>query len=184
MDNLNRSPFRGAHVVATLLRASGVIGGVGVVFLIGMFAAFAAGARPAGMALGWVNDVTGVVTLPLALPGMLALHSRIRPHARRTGDALLVLGVGSSGAISVLQLLLVTGVLTFEEEIGPVTVAYLGLGAWVVLTGRIAQRAGIVPGGTRLGVLAAAYAGYPVWAFRVARMLDAQPVMLPEPATA
>lgn len=173
MQSLSARMIREPRFVATGLRASGVVGAVGLGFLIAMFAAFAAGARSAGMTLGWVNDVTGVVTLPLALPGMLALHERIRPHTGPAGDALLVLGVGSAGAIVVLQMLLVTGALEFEQQIGPVTVAYLGLGTWFVITGRIAARDGALPDGTRLGVLAATYAGYPVWAFRLARQLEA-----------
>jgi hypothetical protein len=166
------------RVAAIGLRASGVTGAVGLAFLVGMFTAFAVGARSAGMALGWVNDVTGVVTLPLALPGMLALHARIRPQAGVAGDILLVVGVGSAGAIVVLQLLLVTGVVPFERQIGPVSVAFLALAVWFVVTGRIAARAGIVPGGTRLGLLAASYIGYPVWAFRLARTIEAEPVIL------
>ncbi len=149
-----------------------MIGAVGIAFLVGMFAAFAAGARSTGMALGWINDVTGVVTFPLALPGMFALHARIRPQAGRTGDALLVVAVGAIGASSLLQLLLVTGRLTFEEEIGPVSVALLVLAVWFVATGRTASKAGVLPDGTRLGVLAATYVGYPVWAFRVAAALE------------
>jgi hypothetical protein len=176
--------LRDPRPVATGLRASGVIGAIGLGFLVAMFAAFAAGARSTGMALGWINDVTGVVTLPLALPGVLALHAHTRPSAGRAGDVLLVLGIGSGGAIVALQLLLVTGVLTFEEQIGPVMIAYLGLGTWFVVGGRIAERAGIVRAGTLNGVLAATYAGYPVWAFRLARALEAEPVMLGEPATA
>jgi hypothetical protein len=184
MTSRARNPLLDPRIAAPALRVSGVIGGVGVVFLVAMFAAFGAGARSLGMTLGWINDVTGVVTMPIALPGMLALHERIRPHAGRGGDALLVLGVGSAGAISLLQLLLVTRVLTFEQEVGPVTIAYLGLGVWFVLTGRIAQRQGVLPGGTRLGVFAALLAGYPFWAFRLARMLEAESAPLGESATA
>jgi hypothetical protein len=184
------NPLLDPRIAAIGLRVSGVIGGVGAVFLVGMYAAFASGARNAGMTLGWINDVTGVVTLPLALPAMLSLHRRIRPDAGRSGDALLVLGVGSSAAISFLQLLLVTGVLTFEQEIGPVMVAYLGLGTWFVATGRIARRRGILRGGTRLGIGAALYLGYPVWAFRLARALETEAASpagqgaMIEPATA
>ncbi len=64
------------------------------------------------------------------------------------------------------------------------SVAFLALAAWFVLTGRIAARAGVLPHGTRLGVLAASYVGYPVWAFRLARTLDAEPVTLGEAAAA
>lgn len=163
------------RLAAAGLRASGVIGGVGLGFLIAMYAAFAAGARSTGMTLGWVNDVTGVVTLPLALPGMLALHARLRPHAGAAGDALLVLAIGSSGAIVVLQLLLVTERLTFEQQIVPVMLAYLGLGTWLVATSRLGHRTGVLDFGTGTGILAALYVGYPVWAFRLARQLSGAP---------
>lgn len=172
------------RVAAAGLRASGVVGAVGLGFLVAMYAAFGAGARSAGMTLGWVNDVTGVVTLPLALPGMVALHARIRPRSGAAADALLAIGIGSSGAIVVLQALLVSGVLTFEEQIGPVSLAYLALATWFVGTGRIAARSGLVPGGTRLGVLAALYVGYPLWAFRVARTIEAAPAPLAATTTA
>jgi hypothetical protein len=36
----------------------------------------------------------------------------------------------------------------------------------------MASKAGVLPGGGRLGILAATYAGYPVWAFRLARALE------------
>ena len=178
------NPLRDPHVAVRGLQASGVSGAVGLVFLVGMYAAFAAGARSTGMTLGWINDVSAIVTMPLALPGMLALHTRIRPRAGRAGDALLGLGVGASTAIVILQALLVSGRLPFEQEIGPVTLAYLGLGAWFIATGRIAQDAGILPGGMRLGAAAAVYAGYPVWAFRLARLLDAPAFGLGEEAAA
>ena len=158
-------------MAATTLQASGVIGGVGVVFLIGMFAAFAAGQQALGMRLGFINDLTGVVTLPLAVPAMLVLHDRLRPTAGRTGDALLVLAIGATIAIVVLQVLLVTRVLTFEQQIGPVSIAFLALAVWFIAAGRLAARAGLFPHGTSLGVLAATYVGYPLWAFGLARAL-------------
>ena len=171
------NPLVDPRLAATGLRASSVTGAIGVVCLFAMYAAFGVGARSTALTVGWISDVSGIVTMPLALPGMLALLGR-------AGDALLVLGVGSSAAISVLQLLLVGGALPFEQEIGPVTVAYLCLGAWFVLTGRMAQRDGVLSGGTRLGVLAAAFAGYPVWALRLARALETEPAVAGEAATA
>ena len=81
-----------------------------------------------------------------------------------------------------LQVLLVGEVLTFEEQIGPVSLAFLVLAAWFVLYGRLAARAGVLPGGTRLGLIGASYAGYPVWAFRVARAIEVGPALAHEPA--
>ena len=158
-------------VAATALQVSGVIGGVGLVFLIGMFAAFASGQQSLGMRLGFINDLTGIVTLPLAVPAMLVLHDRLRPTTGRAGDALLVLAIGATIAIVVLQVMLVTRVLTFEQQIGPVSLAFLALAAWFIATGRLATRAGLFPHGTTLGVAAAAYVGYPLWAFKLARAL-------------
>ena len=155
------------RLAALGLRASGVVGAVGLAFLIAMFAAFAGGARSTGMTLGWINDVTGVVTLPLALPGVLVLHGRMRARTGAKGDALLLVGIVA------LQLLLVAGVVTFEETIGPVSLAFLVLAAWFVLHGRELARAGITPGSAKLGLVAATYAGYPVWAFRMARAVEA-----------
>ena len=175
MDDVLPRPVPDVRIAVTGLRASGVIGAIGIAFLVGMFAAFAAGAQSTGMALGWVNDVTGVITFPLALPGMFALHARIRPQSGRTGDALLVLAVATIGASSFLQLLLVTGRISFEDEIGPVSVALLLLAVWFVATGRTASKAGVLPNGTRLGILAATYVGYPIWAFRVAAALETAP---------
>ena len=161
------------RLAALGLRASGVVGAVGLAFLIAMFAAFAGGARSSGMTLGWINDVTGVVTLPLALPGVLVLHGRMRARTGAKGDALLLVGIAAGGTIVALQLVLVAGVLTFEETIGPVSLAFLVLAAWFVLHGRELARAGITPGSAKLGLVAATYAGYPVWAFRMARAVEA-----------
>ena len=54
---------RPARVAATLLLASGLVGGVSLVFLIAMFIAFGAGARSIGMTLGFAigTDEIGIV---------------------------------------------------------------------------------------------------------------------------
>ena len=158
-------------VAATTLQVSGVIGGVGLVFLIGMFAAFAAGQQSLGMRLGFINDLTGVVTLPLAVPAMLVLHDRLRPTAGRAGDALLVLAIGATIAIVAAPGAAGHARADLRAADRPGVVAFLALAAWFIATGRLAARAGLLPHGTRLGVLAATYAGYPLWAFRLARAL-------------
>jgi hypothetical protein len=48
----------------------------------------------------------------------------------------------------------------------------------------VAQRSGILAGGLRPGAFAAVYAGYPLWAFRLARALDVGLDALPESASA
>lgn len=163
---------RTARVAAALLMVSGIVGGVSLVFLIAMFVAFGAGGQSAGMALGFVNDMLGWVSCLLALPAVVAIHALVRRAAPRLSVALLVLGLASFAAIVVLQLLLVTKVLTFEEQIGPVSIAYLALGIWLVTSGYLGSRAGAIPNGARWGLFAAIYIGYPFWAFRTARLID------------
>lgn len=154
------------------LLASGILGGISLLFLIGMFVAFGLGAQSPGMALGWVNDMLGWITCLLALPSVLAIHRLLRPSAPVASLALAVVGTGGFSAIVVLQLLLVTRVLTFEQQIGPVSVAYLVLGVWLVGSGALGSRAGVIPHGARWGLFAALYVGYPFWAIRTARILE------------
>jgi hypothetical protein len=175
-----RPADRPARLAATLLVASGVVGGVSLVFLIAMFAAFAAGAQSTGMTLGFVNDMLGWVSCLLALPAVVAIHALVRRVAPMLSLVLLALGLAAFGAIVVLQLLLVTHILTFEQQIGPVSIAYLALGVWFVLTGRLGSLGATIPHGARWGLFAAVYVGYPFWAVRTARILGRE--HLPEPA--
>jgi hypothetical protein len=163
---------RPARLAAPLLMVSGVVGGISLVFLIAMFVAFGAGAQSAGMTLGFVNDMLGWVSCLLALPAVLAIHVLVRRVAPALSLALLVLGLAAFGAIVVLQLLLVTNVLTFQEQVGPVSIAYLALGVWLVTSGYLGSRAGAIPNGARWGLFAAIYLGFPFWAFRTARLID------------
>jgi len=173
------------RVAAPLLLVTSVLAAVSLAALIAMFAAFAIGARSAGMSVGFVNDVLGLITSVLVLPGVVALHERLGGVSSKRDRALRALGLGSFVAVAGLQALLVTDVLTFEQQVGPVTVAYLGLAVWLIATGRMAARRGLLPGGTRLGVLAAAYVGFPVWAYRIGRLIRGAPGATPalEPAT-
>ena len=102
---------------------------------------------------------------------MGAIHELVRRAAPTLSLVLVVLGLAAFAAIAVLSLLLVTGVLTFEEQIGPVSIAYLGLGAWLVATGHLGSRAGTIPNGARWGLFAALYVGYPFWAVRTSRLI-------------
>ena len=46
-----------------------------------MFAAFAAGAQSTGMTAGWIDDVTGVLSSLLVLPGVVAVSALLGPVA-------------------------------------------------------------------------------------------------------
>jgi hypothetical protein len=170
------SPSGDSRTVRLAVRAatwSAVIGAVGVAFLVAMFAAFAAGATPAGMTLGWINDVLVLVSYLLAAPVVLVLHLLLRRDRAVASTALAVIGIAAIAAIVVLQWLLVIGAMPFEEEVGPVSIALLVFGAWLVLIGLLGRSSGVLPDGVRAGALGATYFGYPIWAIRIARRLGA-----------
>ncbi len=156
-------------VVAQVTLASALLGAIGIVFLVLMFGSFALGARPAAMAFGWINDVLVMVSYLLAAPAAIVLRGILGRYAPIPSALATVVGLASIAAIVVLQFLLVVGVLTFEAEIGPASFAYLGLAAWLVVTGYLGRRSGLQPRGLAMGVLGATYLGYPVWAYWMGR---------------
>jgi hypothetical protein len=149
--------------------ASGVLGALGVAFLVAMAASFAVGATSAGMIFGWTNDVLVMVSYLLTAPAVLALVPLLRPRAPILSAFVAVVGLLSIAGIVFLQLLLVIGVLTFEQQIGSVSIVYIGLAAWFVVTGYLGRVAGVLPNGVRWGILGATYVGYPIWAFWISR---------------
>lgn len=159
------------HLAGRLLLASGALAAVGVAFLIAMAVAFAIGAGSAGLAFGRINDVLVLVSYLLAAPSVVALRVLLRPQARRVGDIVALIGLTAIAAIVVLQFLLIVGALTFEQQVGPVSLALLVLGGWFVLAGSIGSTSGVLPRGARMGLLAATYIGYPIWAFWISRRL-------------
>jgi hypothetical protein len=151
--------------------ASGVLGALGVAFLVAMAASFAVGATSAGMVFGWTNDVLVMVSYLLTAPAVLALAPLLRARAPLLGAFVAAIGLLSIAGIVVLQLLLVVGVLTFEQQIGPASIVYIGLAVWFVVSGYLGRVAGVLPKGVRWGILGATYVGYPIWAFWMSRRL-------------
>jgi hypothetical protein len=161
-------------IVAVAARTSvisGIVGAIGLVFLVGMFTAFAIGATAPAQALGWINDVCVLGSYLLCAPSVIALWVLLRPSAPTTSTLAAVLGLGSIAAIVVLQALLVIGVMTFEEQVGLVSLGLLGLGVWFVLVGYLGSRSGLLSRGVAMGLLAATYVGYPIWAIWLGRRL-------------
>ena len=151
--------------------ANAVVAPIGLVFLVAMYAAFGAGARSQGLALGWVNDVLAIVSGLLMLPVVVAVHRLLAPTRPAPSRLALVIGIGANLGIVVLQSLLVLGTMTFEQEIGPVLVAFLFLVVWFVFTGYLGSSTGLLPNGVRMSVFAVTYVGYPIWAFWLGRHL-------------
>jgi len=159
------------RLAGRLTFASGVLGAIGVAFMVAMFTSFALGATSAGMIFGWTNDVLVMVSYLLTAPAVLALVPLLRPRAPILSAFVAVVGLLSIAGIVFLQLLLVIGVLTFEQQIGSVSVVYVGLAVWFVVSGYSGRVAGVLPNGVRWGILGATYVGYPLWAFWMSRHL-------------
>lgn len=153
--------------------ASGLIGVPMVATLLAMYVCFALGpdARPTALRLGAINDALAIVVYGLVLPVVPAMHVLLRD----TGSArsLLLAAIGAVGIVvtMILQWLLVSGVMAFEQQIVPVSIALLAVAIWMVGTGVLARRTGLLPRGLRDGLLGAVYVGYPLWALRIGRRL-------------
>ena len=158
-------------VAVPLLLASGVLAAIAIAFLLAMFVSFAAGATAAGQAFGRVNDILIMVAYPLAIPGILGLRALLRSGAPMGSAMVASIGIVAIGAIVVLQALLVGQRLTFEEQVGPATLALLALGASLVMTGYLGRASGVLPDGLRMGLIGATYVGYPIWAIWAGRRL-------------
>ena len=84
----------------------------------------------------------------------------------------LLLGIVGICAVAAFQLLLVTGVLSFEQEVGPVMIALLVSGVWLIITGyHLGRSTGSLPRSLLISLFAAIYFGYPLWAITLARLL-------------
>ena len=74
--------------------------------------------------------------------------------------------------IVVLQVLLLAGLLPFEEQIGLISIAFMFLVIWFLGTGYLRRSTGRLPGRTLLmSLLGASSFGYPIWAFWLGRHL-------------
>ena len=121
--------------------AAGAVGVLANLLLIGFYALELGREPVAGVSLGWLNDLTGAVGTALMVPVALAF-----------GPAWLrALGITAMTVATLGGLLLVFGVLTFEQQLPIVLAAFVALALWMLLTAR--QLTGAR---RRLGVLAAA----------------------------
>jgi hypothetical protein len=157
---------------ACIAYASGVVAAIGLVFLIALYVSFAIGATSQGLVFGWINDVSAIVWGLLMLPLAVGLHVLLRPNAPTLSGLAMFIGIGAILAIIVLQSLLVVGVMTFEHQVGLVSIAFLFLAVWFLTTGYLGSSSGVLPHGLRMGILAATYVGYPIWAYWLGRNLQ------------
>jgi hypothetical protein len=124
------------------------------------------------MVFGAINDTFVLVQYQLVAPAVLVLHELLRPRWGGWTTAAAALGIAGIVGIAVLQGMLVVGILTFEQEIGPVMVPFLAFTIWMISTGYAASRTGLLPRGVLLAVIASLYLGFPVWAWVLGRRLQ------------
>jgi hypothetical protein len=156
------------HAGAWCAYASGAVAAPGVLALIGMYAVlFAYGEQhPAFSPLGIASDIAVLLQYSLALPIPVALHQLLGDRAPRLSLAVMLLAIAAMTAIVVLQVLLLAGVLPFEQQIGPISSMFVILVIWFVATGYLGRSTARLPGrGLLMSLLGASYFGYPVWAF-------------------
>jgi hypothetical protein len=159
------------RLAGTTLLISAAVAVVAIVFLVAMFASFSAGAQADGERYGWVNDVLVIVQYVLMAPAVVTLHRLSRDRVPALGAAIMWSGLGLIAVIALGQGLLVAGVMTFEQQTVPLTIMFVLLAAWFVAVGRLVDTLGIARRGIVMGLLAATYIGYPIWAFWLGRAL-------------
>ena len=164
------------RVAAWCSFGSGVVSIFGIIFL---FAFFGAGAPT-----GRLNDMAVIVQYALMLPIAFAMYQILKPVNPTLSLASLLIGVPGMLAVIVLQILLVTDVLPFANQIVPVVIAFLIVLVWFIINGTLARSTDKLPSNMLLSVLAGLYVGYPFWAFSVWRRMrapaqDQQPLDLP-----
>jgi len=160
------------RTVGNLAIVSGIISAVGVAFLIIMFALFATPYKEWGMTFGMLNDICIAIQYLLTIPIALVLYGILRPYHPTLIPLATIMGIAAMLAVILLQLALIFGVLTFEQQVGWVTLAMIvGVGSWLLITGLTARAAERLPHSLAMSVIAVPYLGYPVWAFWLGRRL-------------
>jgi hypothetical protein len=162
----------------SLLRVAGwslilaaIVAVAGIVFLALMYASFASGVQRDGERFGATNDILVVVQYVLMLPAVAAAYVLGRERWPGRSLAIAAAGVILVAAIVVLQGLLISGAMTFEEQIGPLSAMLVLLAVWFVAVGWLLTAVGVVRRGIALGLVAATYLGFPIWALFLGRAL-------------
>ena len=151
---------------------SGIISAIGVVFLITMFIFFSTSRQSSGETFGMLNDICVAIQYLLTIPVALALDQILRPYNPALVRLGTIVGILMMLIVTGLQLALVFGVMTFEKQVGWVSLAMLlGVGTWLIITGLVARSTGKFPNSLLMSGLAVPYVGYPVWAFWLGRHL-------------
>src|SRR5262249_8793138 len=134
-----------------------------------------------------LNDTAAIAQYLLALPLTLALHHLVQERAPLLSTVAMVLGIVGILAFAVIQVFWLSeafGVTTYYLLLG---IAFPLMGAWLVITGQLLWRSFGARGPLRhsrlLGILAATYVAYPIWALWLGRLLLSDTLTIADPAT-
>jgi hypothetical protein len=166
----DRSSNQQFRIAAWCAYASAVISAFGVGFLV----AFYVGLFTNNMGLhrlGTLNDICIIVQYVLALPVVAALHQINGTRSPRLSTAAMLIGICGIIVVVFFQVLLVTGVMDFNEQVGFVTAGLLLIGGWILIASYRLQANGELRKGMLVGILGFFYVGYPVWVFVIGRRL-------------
>lgn len=151
---------------------SGVISAIGVVLLITMFVLFATPYKELGQTVGMLNDICVALQYLLTIPIAIALYRILLPYNPTLIRFATIFGIVMMLIVIGLQLALIFKVVTFEQQVGWVSLAMIvGVGTWLVITGWVARSTGRLPNSLLMSGLAVPYLGYPVWAFWLGQLL-------------
>jgi hypothetical protein len=151
---------------------SGAISAVGVALLVAMFALFATPNQALAQSVGKLNDICVALQYLLTIPIALALHKILQQYNPNLIMLATIVGIASMLIVIALQLALIFGWMTFERQVGWVSLFMLGgVGAWLIITGLVARAAPGLPNSVLMSAIAVPYVGYPVWAFWLGRRL-------------
>ncbi len=142
---------------------SGIASIFGIAFLLAFFVL--------GAPTGRLNDIAVIVQYSMMLPIPFGLFQILRPYHPNLSLAALLIGIPGMLAVVILQILLVTDILPFANQIVPVVLAFLLVLVWFIVNGFSGRTSEKLPSSMLLHVLAGLYIGYPFWAFSVGRRL-------------
>jgi len=161
------------HAAGRIAKVSAIIAAIGVLFFIIMYALFATPRQDLALTFGMINDICVAIQYLLTIPIALALYRILvvyNPVLVRIATAVGLVGLVSTVG---LQLLLIFGVLTFEQQFLWIALSMIvGVGTWLVITGIVARSTGRLPNSVMMSVLAVFYFGYPLWAIWLGRRLS------------
>ncbi len=107
--------------------------------------------------------------IPRRVQTAYAPHRLLRPVGPGLSSTALVVGIVALVAVVAHQIMLLTRVLSFEQQVVPVSIAIVVVGAWLVMTAYLARSTGKFPWAMLMSILAVPYFGYSLWAFWIGR---------------